>query len=389
MSFTNIQITHFSIQSLSERFYANGNHQCHVQVMVMKQGMNAQHQFVRVPLTQQERNSIAVANFSSSLNYDALPMPNNWASSRTRNEFDLGMISSSLFNPRSRWSSNKHLENEAQEELSVSPYVEVEDACHSCAENDGSVASEHVTSLTEAGNLEIDPLNNNVPEIFNFYITSRATGNQRLMAKARLEVSPIGAGGQSPITITATTNMATGQNVFNSNILLIALNPVAVHPGDLWHTVQTIQDRRDNVTDSKNPDVHHQRIIMHRWALPWRLRAQRLVSGNQNRFFYELGNTHQSNRFLTRGRVFVVGTSTVNARDSMTGGCVWDHRYNVSRARTEIIAEVIHVMGCSWTSPMRAGTHELSILDNYGTEHRFRITPEDTGRTLSISRIGN
>ena len=376
MSFTQVQITHFSIEAVSERLYANGNHQCHIRVQVMKQGLNAQGQFVRVPLTQRERDSVGISQLSSSLDNSHLVMPVGWGFSRTRNAYDLGLASPNAFSQEKAWVSEKTNFEEEHSELCKREFRD--EPCVPCMEDKVSqfIATPEPTN-------EMPETYNNVPEIINLYVTSGSTGMQVLMAKAQLDVSVFDANhNETTRTITVTTNMSSGSNVFNSRVSLNAITPIAIHPQNLSLTQQTIQDRREDVSKW---DVHHQRITLFRWTLPHRLRIRNYISGNNTRLFYALGNTQEGNRFLTRGRVFQGGTSEVNARDGHNGGCVWDHSYRVDVPDTQIAAEVLHVTGCSWTSSPWTGTHSITFLDNFGTLHRFELAPDDSGRSLSIN----
>lgn len=376
MSFTQVQITHFSIEEVSDRFYANRNHQCHIRIQVMKQGLNAQGQFVRVPLTGRELQSITASNLSSSLDYNNLNMPAGWTVSRTRNAFDLGLASPHAFSQEGAWVSEQTNFEEVGADLSKREFRD--EPCYPCME--GKVSQPFATPEPTD---ETPDAYNNVPDIINLYVSSGSTGMQVLMAKAQLDVSIFDENNnETTRTITVTTNMSSGSNIFNSRISLNAITPVAIHPQNLSLSHQTIQDRREYVSKW---DVHHQRITLFRWTLPYRLRIRQYSSGNNTQSFYELGNTHEGNRFLTRGRAFRAGTSQVNARDNMVGGCIWAFSYSVNVPDTQIVAEVLHVTGCSWTSSPWTGTHNIAFLDNFGTEHRFQLTPNDSGRSLSIN----
>ncbi len=64
-----------------------------------------------------------------------------------------------------------------------------------------------------------------------------------------------------------------------------------------------------------------------------------------------------------------------------------DHSYTVTIPDTQLAAEVLHVTGCSWTSGYYDGYHDVTIIDNYGCQHKFRISSVNIGRSLSIARI--
>lgn len=366
MSFSHIHISQFSIEAPSTRFYANGNHQCHIRVRILKQGINNSNgMLVSIPLTTQERNSVSAALLSSSLENSALVMPNGWNVSSARNGFDLGLVNQPSFQAQSSWS--RHPDEQSEDEFKNAPCFSVNDVIEMQEDN-----VESVLNIEQAQQ-------NNVPEIINLYVTATATGIQTIMAKALVEVSD----NDQTRTITITTNMNSGNNIFNSNINLDAIVPFVIQPNMLSQNFQTIQDRRENVTKW---DVHHQLITLIRWTLPFNLRINRYVSGNRRSIFFSLGNDHQSNRFLTSGRFYPSGRSSVNARDAVRGGCVWDFAYSVNVTNNQMVASILHVTGCSWTSGISTGTHTVVFIDNFGNRQGFILSPEDTGRKITINR---
>jgi hypothetical protein len=369
---TNIRVVTFTIEELSERFYANGRHQCQIRISVLKQGQDSNWNMVKVPLSDREKRSLRPVAFSSSLNVDNLSMPAGWSSTKTRNIYDLGLINSTLSQPITRW-----LPVSAEEKIRESG--DETSFCPECQAGENSVAEVQMTNPVEPFNV------NNVPETFDFYISSSVTGTQQLMATMQFDV--MNDGGMLINTMTLTTNMSdNNNNIFNSSIRLSAINPVIIN--NITPQIRTLQDREENVTKS---DVHHQKIFLYTWTLPHNLRSMSRSRGDVKRFFYSLGNTHAGNRFLTQGRVYPLGTSRANAREYITDGtgCVWSYSYSVTVTDRQICADLLHVTGCSWTSGISHGSHDITMIDNYGTEHVFRISESDTGRTLSLNRVGN
>lgn len=365
MTYSNVHISHFSIEVVSTGFYANGRQQCHVRVKIMKQGQNTSGMFVRIPLTAQERNSVSAALLSSSLDYDRLPMPAGWRVTQQRNQFQMELVNTSAVQNQTEWS------------------------CHPAVQNDGEFKNEPCLLVSEGQEVqpeiadipaEIEPKQQNeVPEIINLYVSASATGTQTLMAKARLQVSD----GNQLRLMTFTTNMRYGNNTYNSRINLNPIQPFVIHPDRLSKSQQTIQNREENVTKW---DVHHQQIILFRWSLPFNIRIHQYSTGNQTHWFYALGNTHESNRFLTRGCFHASGRNRVDARDNMNGGCVWGHSYEVNVRDREMAVSLVHVRGCSWTSDLRTGTHTVSFIDSFGNQQGFTFSPRDTGRDISVNR---
>lgn len=366
MTFRNVQISQFSLEAASTRFYANGNQQCHIRVKILKQGINnATNMMVRIPLTEQERNSVSTALLASSLDYNALPMPHGWNVTSSRNEYEPGLITQTLLQRQTGWSFYPVKQND--EKFKNEPCFPV-------------TGDQEVQEVDADIQVEIDPKQQNeVPEIFDVYVTATTTGTQTLMAKAMLQVSV----GDQLSTITFTTNMRSDNNIFNSRVNLDAVVPFSIQPNMLSSSSQTIQDREDNVTKW---DIHHQIITLFRWTLPFNLRIREYLSGNRNNFFYRLGNTHEDNRYLTRGRFYGSGSHSVNARDNMQGGCIWDHPYQVSVRNNEMVVSLLHVRGCSWSSGIFTGRHIVSFIDNFGNRQSFSFAPEDTGRKISINR---
>lgn len=369
---TNIRVASFTIERLSESFYANGRHQCQIRISVLKQAQDKNWNMVKVPLSDREKNSLRPVNFSSSLNVNNLSMPTGWSSTKTRNIYSLGLINLNSSQPVTRW-----LPVEAEENGGTLADETI--FCPECQVGENSVAEVQMTNPVEAFNV------NNVPDTFDFYISSSATGTHELMATMQFDV--MNDGGMLINTMTLTTNMSdNNNNIFNSSINLSAINPFLIH--NITPQITTLQDKMEDVTKW---DTHHQRIFLYTWILPHNLRSMSRSRGDEKRRIYSLGNTHENNRFLTQGRFYPVGTTRTNAREYTTEGtgCVWGYSYSVTVTNRQICADILHVTGCSWTSQTRPGSHEITMIDNYGTEHVFRISESDTGRTLSLNRVGN
>lgn len=369
---TNIRVASFTIERLSESFYANGRHQCQIRISVLKQGQDKNWNMVKVPLSASERLSLRPVNLSSSLNDNDLSMPTGWSSTWTRNIYNLGLINLTSSQPLTRW-----LPVAAEENGGTSADESI--FCPECQAGENSVAEVQMTNPTEPFNV------NNVPDMFDFYISSSATGTHELMATMQFDV--VNEAGGLINTMTLTTKMSdNNNNIFNSTIHLSAINPVLIN--HITPQITTLQNREENVTKW---DVHHQKIFLYTWILPHNLRSTSRNSGDDLINFYRLGNTHESNRFLTQGRFFPLGTSRVNARDIVdpNTGCIWDYGYSVTVTDRQICAEILHVTGCSWSWGIIHGYHDITMIDNYGTEHVFRISESDVGRTLSLSRVGN
>lgn len=381
---TDVRISSFTIEEISDRVYANGRHQCQIRISVLKVGRNSNWQEVKVPLSALESASLRAVSFSSSLNNNSFLLPNQWTSSPFRNFlYDLGLINHTLSQPQGRWLPADPVREDLDlrnAELARAGFSENNPLfCAECQSDENLVVGLENTGATESLNA------NNVPDIFDFYVSSSATGTHQLMATMQFE--ELNDGETVTNIRTLTTNMSDNHgNTFSSSIRLTAIPPVFIN--NISPVLRTIQDRREDVDKWH---VHHQTITLYTWQLPFNLRSvSRDQTGDRTRHFYDLGNTHESNRFLTSGRFFAVGTSRVNARDNMTpsSGCVWSFGYSVTSSNRQICAEVLQVSGCSWTSPMNSGTHDVSLIDNFGTEHRFRISPTDAGRTLTLNRTG-
>ncbi|MBS9432773.1 hypothetical protein [Photorhabdus hainanensis] len=332
------KVTAFTIEKTDNRFYANGRHQCMVKISVLKQEYRNGN-WEKLALSDSEKRSIQVAEFSDSLIYDQLKMPLGWTTTSERNRYDLGLLKGTY---------------------SANIFVEQPEAHHAgdCCTNEGYQAAVR-----------------SVPEVFYRYVSSDRTGTKQLIAKMTFE--------DTTGNRTLTTNMSVGDEVFDSNIYLEAIAPYAINRVDLDERINTLFDKTEHPTKS---DTHHQTINLYTWTLPHHLR---ILEGNDRTVnnIYNLGKDPSDDRFLTRGRVFKRGTSYVNARDNMGGGCVMDHSYTVTIPDTQLAAEVLHVTGCSWTSGYYDGYHDVTIIDNYGCQHKFRISSVNIGRALSIARI--
>lgn len=371
MSFSNIHISQFRLEAPSTRFYANGNHQCHVRVKILKLGFNNNTgMLVRIPLTAQEKNSVSTALLSSSLDNNLLAMPQRWGVTSVRNEFSLGLVNQSQQNLQSTWSCTP--DDQYDEEFKNEP-------CFSMTEMQ---EMQEMQEISADSMLETEAVQENiVPEIIDLYVTATATGVQTIMASAQIEIS---VNGQLR-AITVTTNMNSGNNIFNSRINLEAIPPFAIQPNMLSNSHQLIQDRREYVTKW---DVHHQQVTLFRWALPFGMRITRYVCGNDTAIFARSGHDPQPGRFLTNTRFYRSGDSDVNARDQMYGGCVWDFSYRVNVPVNQMVVSVLHVTGCSWTYIRNfPGHHTVRFIDNFGNQHGFFFAPEDSGRRVSIIRI--
>ncbi|PQQ26408.1 hypothetical protein [Photorhabdus hindustanensis] len=332
------KITTFTIEKTDNRFYANGRHQSMVKISVLKQEYK-NNNWVKVALSDAEKRSIQVAALSDSLSYDQLRMPSGWKTTDVRDKYDFGLLNST--------------------------YNAVFDEPITSYAGDCGTSENHQQSLDVKS----------VPEIIYRYVSSSKTGIEQLMAKMTFE-DTVGKR-------TLTTNMSVGDDVFDSKISLEAIAPYEINANQLHEEIDILFDEEENPTKS---DTHHQTINLYKWTLPYRLRV---FDGNDrtvNRV-YELGKDSSDNRFLTRGRVFKRGSSRVNARDNMQGGCIMNYDYTVTVPDTQLAAEVLHVTGCSWTSDYFNGHHDITIIDNYGCQHKFRISPNDEGRELRITRI--
>lgn len=332
------RITTFTIEKTDDSFYANGRHQCMVKISVLKQEYR-NGDWVKLALSDAEKRSIQVAALSDSLIYDQLKMPSGWTTTEIRNRYDLGLLNGVY---RIDTSINE-------------PAVDHAGDCCTNESYQNSVKS--------------------VPEYIYRYVSSNRTSTEYLIAKMTFE--------DTDGKRTLTTNMSVGDEVFDSKILLKAIAPYAINANQLHESTNILFDKTEEPTKS---DTHHQTINLYRWTLPYHLRILEGNDSTVNRI-YVLGKDPSDDRFLTRGRVFKRGTSYVNARDNVSGGCVMDYGYSVSVPDTQLAAEVLHVTGCSWTSGYYDGYHDVTIIDNYGCQHKFRISSVNIGRALSIARI--
>ncbi|MEK9496947.1 hypothetical protein V2H77_10870 [Photorhabdus sp. P32] len=332
------RITTFTIEKTDDSFYANGRHQCMVKISVLKQEYR-NGDWVKLALSEAEKRSIQVAALSDSLIYDQLKMPSSWTTTDAKNKYALGLLNGV-------YSADIFIEE---------PVTNHAGDCCTNENYQNSVKS--------------------VPEIIYRYVSSNRTSTEYLMAKMTFE--------DTDGKRTLTTNMSVGDEVFDSKILLKAIAPYAINADKLHENTNILFDETEEPTKS---DTHHQTINLYTWTLPHNLR---ILEGNDRTVnnVYNLGKNPEDDRFLTRARVFKRGTSYVNARDDMGGGCVMGHAYTVTIPDTQLAAEVIHVTGCSWTTGYRDGYHDITIIDNYGCQHKFRISSVNIGRALSIARI--
>ncbi|NHB63403.1 hypothetical protein [Photorhabdus sp. RW14-46] len=332
------KITTFTIEKTDDNFYANGRHQCMVKISVLKQEYK-NGDWVKLALSDAEKRSIQVAALSDSLIYDQLKMPSGWTTTDARNKYDLGLLNGVY----------------SADIFTEEPVINRAGDCCTNENYQNSVKS--------------------VPEIIYCYVSSNRTSTEYLMAKMTFEDT----NGKR----TLTTNMSVGDEVFDSKILLKAIAPYAINANQLHESTNILFDKTEESTKS---DTHHQTINLYRWTLPYHLR---ILEGNDRTVnnIYVLGKSSSDDRFLTRARVFKRGTSYVNARNDMSGGCVMDYSYDVTVPDTQLAAEVLHVTGCSWTTGYVDGYHDVTIIDNYGCQHKFRISSVNIGRALSIARI--
>ncbi|WP_448511383.1 hypothetical protein [Photorhabdus laumondii] len=332
------KITTFTIEKTDDNFYANGRHQCMVKISVLKQEYK-NGDWVKLALSDAEKRSIQVAALSDSLIYDQLKMPSGWTTTDARNKYDLGLLNGVY----------------SADIFTEEPVINRAGDCCTNENYQNSVKS--------------------VPEIIYCYVSSNRTSTEYLMAKMTFEDT----NGKR----TLTTNMSVGDEVFDSKILLKAIAPYAINANQLHESTNILFDKTEEPTKS---DTHHQTINLYRWTLPYHLR---ILEGNDRTVnnIYVLGKSSSDDRFLTRARVFKRGTSYVNARNDMSGGCVMDYSYDVTVPDTQLAAEVLHVTGCSWTTGYVDGDYDVTIIDNYGCQHKFRISSVNIGRALSIARI--
>ncbi|MCW7548204.1 hypothetical protein OO184_09710 [Photorhabdus sp. APURE] len=332
------RITTFTIEKTDDNFYANGRHQCMVKISVLKQEYR-NGDWVKLALSEAEKRSIQVAALSDSLIYDQLKMPSSWTTTDAKDKYNFGLLNGV-------YSADIFIEE---------PVTNHAGDCCTNENYQNSVKS--------------------VPEIIYRYVSSNRTSTEYLMAKMTFE--------DTDGKRTLTTNMSVGDEVFDSKILLKAIAPYAINADKLHENTNILFDETEEPTKS---DTHHQTINLYTWTLPHNLR---ILEGNDRTVnnVYNLGKNPEDDRFLTRARVFKRGTSYVNARDDMGGGCVMGHAYTVTIPDTQLAAEVIHVTGCSWTTGYRDGYHDITIIDNYGCQHKFRISSVNIGRALSIARI--
>ncbi|AKT37955.1 hypothetical protein [Chondromyces crocatus] len=325
-----ITVSRFEISANSNRFYANGNQQSHVNVSVMKMEDRGTGVPVKVSLSDTERESITVVAFSSNLNQTTLP--DGWSVDKTRNQYELGGVTSFAAEER----TGGEVEAEAR----------------------GAEAR------------------NDVPDVFSRFVRSHRTGTERLMARMRLDDGRV-----------LTTNMSFEGHNFTSSVTLEAVRPPSVEISELVTTpIETLYDR---TMSNLNP-TWRQRVFAHRWAMPARVRVKQiLVDPTNARHFYELGrqdNSNPSRRVLTRGRVFGPGRWPVRTNDAMSGGCVEPFDYTMTLAENQWGATRLVVNGCTWTSGDDwADPARITVTDVYGNTYRYRIqATNDLGDEIEI-----
>lgn len=380
----NSQINSFIIEEISNRFYANGRHQCQIRISVLKQRRTSSG-LIKVPLTNNEIASLRPVERSSSLESKNLKLPNGWTSTNKRNQYNLGLINSSYSQPIQHWASDSKMDTSVYKQFDeIATTQTTEYLTAEYIKNDIEEPDDNNEQALEYRTYNILSLNdNNVADVFDFYISSDITGSKQIMAT--LELGLIDDNGNSVGTQIITTNMSDNcNNIFNSFISLEAITPFTIP--NITPTLITVQDRKESVTKS---DIHHQMITRYTWPLPFNLYSVSRYEVYGTSWFYNLGNTSSDDRFLTRGRYLALGYSQLNARDQMNGGCVWDFTYSATISDREISAEVLCVKGCSWTTSLNTGYYELTMIDNYGNGHRFKISPQEGGKTLQLARIGD
>ncbi len=330
-------ITRFEIKPTLDQFYANGNQQTKVEIEVLKEEYQNGIP-VKVPLSPSESASITVVAFSSNLGQTT--MPTDWFVDTQRNNYDMGSFS--------RMIEGAQEVDVLQAELSAG-----------CGDTDAAPAGGARTQR------------NNVPDVFSRYIRSRRIGTERLMARMVLDDGTV-----------LTTNMSTGEYNFTSSVTLNAITPLSIQVSQLTQATETKQDQ---VYTSFNPDLH-QTITAYFWTLPAGLRAESIIRSST--YFYNLGfdNGVAKDRFLTKGRSFLPGTTSANARDNVSGGCVQSYGYTMTVGSNQWAVSVLRTSGCSWTSSPNWGTVTFTIVDNYGNTHRFKVQPAgNQGDSVSIS----
>lgn len=309
-----IKLTTFDIQALDEQCYANGNQQCQVLVNVKKEQYNdATGLWETLPLTSSEIASVAVVRFSSDIN--ETNMPDSWFCDTTRNEYDQGTFSMASL----------------------------------------KAAARGAKAPAEPAHMNRVSLSSSTSESIQRYIRSSRVESQKLMARMQLDTGKV-----------YTTNMSDGDDNFHSSIILTATTPLAIDVDQLQHRQETVQDQ---IYDDFNPDLH-QKVTMDYWSLPAGLSILSGPSVDAS-FFYAWGfdDGNADNRILTRGRAFVTGSYSLNARDGVSGGCVQSKSYSVTVS--EMAVEVLWISGCSWTSDYWQDEANFTMVDNFGNTHRY------------------
>lgn len=351
-------------------FYANGNQQIRVLIQVLKVNrINGIDQ--RVPLTQSERNSIQIVEFSENLH---ATLPAQWLMDNNRNQYDQGLIRTTGFIPN---------EDNA---------IRIDNL-----DNRGYGCQEEQIVTSDADDLE----RNNQPEIFERFIRSSQTGTRQLMARMTMEL----ANGQ---TIPITTNMRTPDHIFHSFIHLNAIPPHVVHVNELGESYRSIFDE---TTGEGDKHIGTTRQIMYHWT--WRLpnnlrilsfspiqRGNPLPSGdpiryNDRRQFFthvvgEYILNNQPTAFLTQGR-FLSNTPMHPSGRVFDDTCRRNDttlQSTVSPPANGFHALLLHIRGCFMSPPtiqFRNNT-DIEIVDNFGNRHRFRLTERDRGHRFQITR---
>lgn len=348
----------FQLETTETRFYANGRHQAKIKISVLKKSWNGSD-YVKSPLTQTEKDSLKLAAWNDSLNYGDLVMPSGWSTTDTYDDrYKLGTLNDSA--SYSAMVMTREQAAPADEMMNAAAF-----RCASPAE------------LAEIKRMEsqMEPRdNNNVPEVFYRYVSGNTNGTNELMAVMKLEDSEL-----TGDTLTVSTNFNKGDMVFNSKCSTTALQPYAISSSELDERIALKQDQ---TYDEYKPDIR-QIINVYYWTLPYNLN---IVSRSiQNTWFYNLGS-EDGDRYLSRGRAFEKTDNDANARDNMSGGCVQDYSYSVPVGSTEIVAQAMYVTGCSWTSGTYSEDCIVSIVDDYGCDHKFAISAaNDKGNALSIN----
>lgn len=74
-------------QHWTNELYANGRHQCQLNILIVKQVEDADGYMIDTPLTTTERNSATITAFG----LPGAVLPGGWSCDRTKNQFDVGL----------------------------------------------------------------------------------------------------------------------------------------------------------------------------------------------------------------------------------------------------------------------------------------------------------